>query len=258
MSAVQSDGKPTPRNGIPSLSHRLAAVAGFVRPGSRVADIGTDHAYLPAWLTGQGICPEAVAADIRPGPLSRARETVERYGLSDRITLRLSDGLDALRPGEAEDIVIAGMGGELVCEILSRASWVRDEKLRLVLQPMTHAETVRQYLYQNGYSLVGERAVRDGEHLYCVLAAAYAGVGKAHGWPGEQVDGELDMRTALIGTLGDGRDDEARDYVRHVYEKVRQAADGMRLSKMRTAQAERMEEISSQLENIMRGWTDKS
>ena len=156
-----------------TLDARLAMVAACIRPGSRLADIGTDHAYLPVWLVEAGICPSAIASDLRPGPLESARRTVEAAGLSDRISLRLGDGLSTVRPGEAEDIAIAGMGGETIAAILAAAPLVQDKAVRLVLQPMSRAEELRRFLLENGFSLLAERLVTDGTHLYPVMTAVY-------------------------------------------------------------------------------------
>ena len=100
------------------LSKRLQAVADLVTPGSRLADVGTDHGYVPIWLYEQGIIPSAIAMDLREGPLNRAKENIAVHDLSDGITVRLSDGLEKLLSGEADSIVIAGMGGMLVKKIL--------------------------------------------------------------------------------------------------------------------------------------------
>lgn len=145
----------------------------MVRRGSRVADIGTDHAYLPVYLVQAGVCPGGIAADIRSGPLDAARRTVTEAGLTDVIALRLGDGLVPVAADEADDIVIAGMGGETIVEILSAADWVKDTRLRLILQPMTRAEELRRWLLTSGFSITEERLVRDGHRLYPVLAAAY-------------------------------------------------------------------------------------
>ena len=122
------------------LTPRLQAVAGLVPRGARLADVGTDHAYLPASLLQQGVIDTAVAADLRPGPLDRARATAERYGLTEQISFRLCDGLSGILPEEADTVVIAGMGGETIAAILSAAPWVREEGKRLILQPMSAQE----------------------------------------------------------------------------------------------------------------------
>ncbi len=158
-----------------TLDKRLATVAGCVRPGSRMADIGTDHAYLPVWLVSRGICPSAIASDLRQGPLEAAERTVKAAGLSEAVALRLGDGLATLRPGEVEDIAIAGMGGETIAAILQAAPWVRDGALRLVLQPMTHAEDLRRWLLENGFIIEEERLIIDGRHLYPVMVSRFTG-----------------------------------------------------------------------------------
>ncbi len=133
---------------------RLSLCASFVRQGARLADIGTDHAYLPVWLCRNGVCPSAIAADINPEPLSRGQLTVEEAGLSDRITTRLSDGLSEISAGEADDIVIAGMGGELIAKIIGSCAFSRDKDKRWILQPMTKSEILIEWLCDNGYSIL--------------------------------------------------------------------------------------------------------
>lgn len=155
------------------LDERLKTVAALVRSGSRVADIGTDHGYLPVYLVQEGICPRAIAADLRSGPLESARRHVTAAGLSDRIDLRLGDGLTAIEPQEVDEIIIAGMGGETIAGILAAADWVRQPRLRLILQPMTRAEELRRFLLENGFHTDTERLVQDGRHLYPVLAVQF-------------------------------------------------------------------------------------
>lgn len=157
------------------LTPRLAAVASLVRDGARVADIGTDHALLPVWLAESGRCPAAIASDIGEGPAAAARRTVEAAGLTGRIAVRVGDGLSPILPQEAEDIVIAGMGGETIAAILAAAPWVRDERLRLVLQPMSRPERLRRFLYENGFAIWRETVVAEGARLYVVMACAFTG-----------------------------------------------------------------------------------
>ena len=157
------------------LDERLQLVASFVRPGSVVADIGTDHAYLPVQLVKGGICPKAYACDLREGPLQNARKTVEAAGLSAYITTVLSNGLDALPAHCADDVIFAGMGGILIAELLQRAAWLKNEQVRVIAQPMSHAEDVRLWLFQNGFSIDEEAALFDRHHGYVVLAAHFCG-----------------------------------------------------------------------------------
>ena len=160
-----------------SLDGRLAACAGMLT-GKVMADIGTDHGYLPIWAVWNGIVPAAVAADIRPGPLEAARRNVERYGLQDKIKLRLSDGLADISPCEADDVVIAGMGGELIARIVGAAPWLRQEEKTLILQPMTKEETLRRFLQQEGFTVEREQAALAGGKVYTVMQAVYTGVSK--------------------------------------------------------------------------------
>lgn len=149
-------------------------VAGLVREGVTVADIGTDHAYLPAYLVSSGKCPAAVGSDVRDGPLMNAAATVAMYGVADSIRLVESDGLDALSSDDADDFVFAGMGGTLIVELLSRTPWLCDPEKRYVFQPMSHAELVRAYLVQNGFRILDERACFDECRPYVAFSAVYA------------------------------------------------------------------------------------
>lgn len=158
------------------LTARLRAVAEMVRPGSRVADIGTDHALLPVWLLQSGRCPAAVASDIGEGPASSARHTVETAGLTARIAVRVGDGLAPVSPDEAEDIVIAGMGGETIAAILEAAPWVRDARYHLVLQPMSKPERLRRFLFENGFAITHEDVIAEGERLYDVMSVTFTGM----------------------------------------------------------------------------------
>lgn len=152
-----------------TLDARLAACAAFVRPGSRLADIGTDHGYLPIRLLLDGVVPSAIAADIRPGPLSSAKENALHYGVEQRMDCRLSDGLALVNEGEAEDITIAGMGGELILRILADAPWSCKEGMRLILQPMTMAPELRRGLLELGMEITEEVAVSAAGRVYSVL-----------------------------------------------------------------------------------------
>ena len=157
------------------LDVRLQLVASFVRPGSVVADIGTDHAYLPVQLVRSGVCPGAYACDLREGPLQNAKQTVAAAGLSAKIKTVLSDGLDALDANCADDVIFAGMGGILIAELLSRAAWLKNPDVRVIAQPMSHAEDVRLWLFDNGFAIDKEAAIFDRHHGYVVLAAHYTG-----------------------------------------------------------------------------------
>lgn len=149
------------------LSPRLAAIAAQVPSGARLADIGTDHAYLPTALLLEGAIPSAVASDVNEGPLERGRLTARQAGVEDRIQFRLCDGLAGLDRDQADTVVIAGMGGELIARILSAAPWTRE--VLLLLQPMTAQPELRRWLTENGYRIEKETLAREGEKLYVVL-----------------------------------------------------------------------------------------
>lgn len=151
------------------LTPRLHMVAAAIPPCTRVADVGTDHAYLPVWLLQHGIAAFAIAADLRPGPLERAGETVRRYGLEAQIDLRLCDGLAGIAPHEADVIAIAGMGGETISGILQAAPWTKQHLC--VLQPMSKQAELRAWLIAHGYCIVHESICREGDKLYISLTA---------------------------------------------------------------------------------------
>lgn len=149
-----------------SLTPRLQAIADQVPAEARLADIGTDHAYLPVWLILNGTVERAIAADLRPGPLERARQTARRYGVEERLDFRLCDGLADVRPEEIDTIVIAGMGGDTIQGILLAAPWAREKTL--LLQPMTGQPELRRWLGEWGCAIGGEHIAREGQRLYSV------------------------------------------------------------------------------------------
>lgn len=151
------------------LSPRLAALAALVPTGARLADVGTDHAYLPVWLLLREKIRGAIASDVNQGPLDRGRETAKTYGVETQIDFRRCDGLTGLMAGEADTVVIAGMGGDLIARILSQAPWTRE--VTLLLQPMSSQEDLRQWLEENGYAITREQVVREGEKFYQLLTA---------------------------------------------------------------------------------------
>ena len=158
---------------IPKISKRLEAAASFSRRGARFADVGTDHAYLPIYLHATQNS-EGVASDINAGPTERALANVISHGARGAIEVVQTDGLHGIEPYAPEDIFILGMGGELIVKIISEADWLKNEKKRLILQPMTHPEIVREYLYGNGFDVVGELIVKD-DKIYQIICAEYSG-----------------------------------------------------------------------------------
>jgi tRNA (adenine22-N1)-methyltransferase len=157
----------------PKLTKRLSAAASFVREGAFIADIGTDHAYIPIYLKKTGKIRGAVASDINEGPLARARANISRFG-ADGIDLNLSDGLRGIEKYSPDDILILGMGGELIADIISSSPFTKNENIRLILQPMTHPEILRSFLSENGYSVTDE-AIIEEDKIYQIIVAHYSG-----------------------------------------------------------------------------------
>ncbi len=190
------------------LDSRLLAVANLVRENKTLADIGTDHAYLPVYLVENGVINKAIAADLRVGPLENAKESVVSYGLSDKIELRLSDGLDNFKENEVEEIVVAGMGGLLISEFIERTEWLKNENIHLILQPMTHAEELRKVLFDNGFIMDKEVIAKDGDKIYIIFSAYYYGDATAYT--------DLDL---IVGKLPYNDDDLSREYLAHLFDK---------------------------------------
>lgn len=162
-----------------NLDERLLCAASFVRRGKRFADIGSDHAYLPIYLAQRGIVDSALASDINEGPVESAIRNINTYGVCDKVSAICSDGLAGVRDFAPEDIAILGMGGELIEFIISRADWVKDGSIRLILQPMTHAESLYAYLCREGFDIVDEgicsTSERRTDRIYRIIVAEYSG-----------------------------------------------------------------------------------
>lgn len=158
---------------------RLLAAASFVRQGAFFADIGTDHAYLPLHLLQEGRITRAIAADIGEGPLERAKAHIAACGMGGQIETVLTNGLQGLEDRGLTDIAICGMGGELIVEILSASPFVRTKEIRLILQPMTRAATLRRYLAAEGFAIMAERPCRAAGRVYSCLCAEYDGTPRA-------------------------------------------------------------------------------
>ncbi len=193
---------------IMKLDNRLMAVANLVRENSVLADIGTDHAYLPVYLVENRIIQKAIAADLRVGPLENAKDAVVSYGYGDKIELRLSDGLDNFAKNEVNEISVAGMGGLLISEFIERTPWLKNEDIHLILQPMTHEEELRKALFDNGFVMDKEVVAKDGNKLYIIFSAYYYGDATAYT--------ELDL---IVGKLPYNNDDLSKEYLNKLYDK---------------------------------------
>lgn len=199
-----------------SLSPRLQAVADLVPQGAKLADVGTDHGRLPVWLIQNGVVSQAVASDLRVAPLNRARELAQRWGVSEKISFRLCNGLAAIPPWEAEVVTIAGMGGETIADILQGTRWTREPGHQYILQAMSGMDGLRRYLSNNGFVIRSEILVPEGRTLYVVVLAE----------PGE-------MRPLSEGEIWVGRQNREDDsplrsrYLEQELQKLRRAVDGL-------------------------------
>lgn len=155
------------------LSKRLQAVADLVSKWDCIADIGTDHGYIPIYLIQDGRCKRALAMDVKKGPLSRAEEHIEQFGLGEVITTRLSDGVMALNKGEADAIIVAGMGGNLVIHILEDGAAILETVKECILQPQSELEKVRRYLREHGYKIVQEDMVFEDGKYYPMMRVVH-------------------------------------------------------------------------------------
>ncbi len=153
------------------LNPRLKKIASLVPKNNCTADIGTDHAYIPIVLVNSGIAPKAIASDIKKGPIARAEANIKKHRLECCIEARLGAGLETLTEGEAEVIIIAGMGGILIADILETSRSITDSAKLLILQPMTAVPELRTYLSENGYTVKGEYLEAEEEKLYNIIVA---------------------------------------------------------------------------------------
>ncbi len=227
------------------LTPRLQAVASFVPQGARLADIGTDHAYLPVSLLLDGRIPSAIAADLRPGPLDRAKKTAQEYGCTQAVTFRLCDGLSDVKCGETDVISIAGMGGETIADILGAAEWVRENQIPVIMQPMSSQPELRSWLSGNGYEIQEEKLVREGDTIYVVIMAR-AGEGAP-----------LTLAEEWAGRQRKGMDAPLREvYLNSLLEKLDWALKGLSKSKEGT-QSQRyleMDQVRQGLEQMKEEW----
>ncbi|MBQ8633830.1 MAG: SAM-dependent methyltransferase [Lachnospiraceae bacterium] len=202
------------------LSNRLIAAAGMVTKGNIVADVGCDHAYTSIYLCREGISPRVIAMDVNKGPLQGAKVHVEQAGLTERIDIRLSDGLAALTPGEADTVLLCGMGGLLMVKILSDYPETTKSLKELILQPQSEPAEVRRFLHKQGYRITKEHMLKEDGKFYVMMRAVPCG-GQ------EQYDSECEYLYGHL--LLEDKNEVLREFLKReqrLSENVMQALDG--------------------------------
>ena len=198
------------------LSKRLQAVADLVTPGMRLADVGTDHAYIPIYLTQNGVVPSAIAMDINKGPLERADAHILEHGLDGKIVTRLSDGLVNLKIKEADTMIAAGMGGGLVIHILNEDPAKTRSLKELILQPQSELAKVRRYLEEYRFRIVAEDMVEeDGKYL----------LEKAHPVMGAYLKKELSVNQGVYEKLRVQESERTKERSAEVLHMIKRAED---------------------------------
>ena len=226
------------------LTPRLQKVANWVPQGSKLCDVGTDHAYLPAHLLLKGWIPSAIASDIRPGPLERAARTRSKYGLENQLDLRLCPGLEAVAPHEVETVSICGMGGEMISGILEKAPWTQTKTV-LLLQPMRSQPELRRWLWEHGYCIEAEEIVREEQRWYTVMRVV-----------GGQMEQPFSHAEALAGRPKDWVSNPQREgYLTYLLEKVQKQRRGVEQSSKRADDERRS--LLAQTEAELTHWLDR-
>ena len=199
------------------IGERLQTVASMVPVCHTMADIGTDHGYVPACLALSGQCRCVIASDIAEGPCQAATETRNKYKLYNEMEVRMAPGLQGLRTGEAETVVIAGMGGATIAGILEESPEIAASVTTFVLQPMNAAGLLRRWLTQHGYHIAGEALCKENKHIYSIIKAVHGG-GKQDLSPLEEEFGPciLEKRPALWQEYIEGKAEHFRRLLRQM------------------------------------------
>lgn len=196
-----------------TLTPRLMTVASLVPQCETCADIGCDHAQVAIWLARRNTARKIIASDVNEGPLSRAKAAVCAANLEDRVNCVLTNGLDKIPPQDC--VIIAGMGGDLIADILKRAPWTKNGERTLILQPMTAAYRLREFLYQNGYTIEKETYAEEKEKLYAIIRAK----------PGKQICNNISE--LYVSPAGED-DANCIKYAQRVINKLTSELDGLK------------------------------
>jgi len=221
------------------LSDRLQAIASFVSHGAKVADIGTDHGYIPVWLAQNNIADKIVAADINKGPLEHARRTAAEYDVSDQIQFRLCSGLSFPDSKEYDTIIIAGMGGELITSIIEAAPWTKSNTT-MILQPNTKIQDLIEWLIRNGYAIQNVKLVKDAGKYYQILIVS--------GGENDIISNEAER--LIHRKYFELRDPLLAEYIDHLIVRYKHAEHGMLGAKGECLELERTQALISNLEKM--------
>ena len=222
------------------LGPRLQAIFDAVRPGAVVADIGTDHAHIPIALVQEGMCEKVIAVDIKEGPLEIAKHNIHEYGYDDVIDVRLSDGLEAVSPDEVDTVIITGMGGTLICDILSRA--IGFDSHDFILQPMTAQDELREFLFRNGYRIIREHLVQEDDKIYCVMVVV-------HEWEEED---EVDELYCHVGkSLIQNHDPLLMEFLERKYHQLSVIEDGLMRSESEDSRLPRIQNLKRRIAEVI-------
>ncbi len=209
-------------NTSPTLTPRLYTISKQIDKCKCFADIGTDHAYLPVFMCMTGKCERAIASDINEGPLKRAQNTVRQFGQEEKIQLRLGSGLDTLEENEADVIVIAGMGGIEISNILKIGKSKISPSATVIIQPMTSVPELREFLFENGWSVTKEILAKEDEKIYNIISVKFEGAP-----PQKQSEVDLYLGKYLI----DNKPEYFEEYLLLNIKKVKSALSGLEFAK---------------------------
>ena len=220
------------------LSRRLQAIYDLVPMSAKVCDVGTDHAYLPIALEKGGKAKSIIACDINESPLKKAKENIIKLKARN-IDLRLGDGISPVKEKEADTVIIAGMGGDVICHILSSCKWIRNSDILLLLQPMTSAFLLRKFLTDNLFTIEKEVPLEDSSKLYSVIAARYSGV-KESRKTGYEYIGEVTPDSV-----------EGKLYIEKQYKIIKERLKGIKNRSDKADEVNEITEVLSYIENIL-------
>lgn len=174
------------------ITKRLERVASHISKGSIVLDIGTDHGYIPVFLVEKGLSPFAIAADVNKKPLDKAKELIAENKMNDKVETRLGSGFEIIKDGEVDEVIIAGMGGVLISDLITAAGEIPKKLKKLVLQPMQAQKELRKYLLKNGYEIIEEELVKEDGRIFEIIVVEYKGQDFSDGM--EEIDFEISKK----------------------------------------------------------------